>query len=133
MTDSEVPQEEKTIPFFPNHLLTEVRVAVLILFIVVGIGIYALHSPVGLGDPADPMNTPAHTKPEWYFLFLYQILKYVPKSTGALLPFVAVFILVIWPFIDRKTDSKPARRNRFILAAAIIAAVVALTLIGEFS
>ncbi len=133
MAESEVPQEEKTIPFFPDHLLTEARVAVVILFIIAGIGIYALHSPVGLGDPADPMNTPAHTKSEWYFLFLYQILKYVPKSIGALLPFVAVLVLALWPFLDRKTDTKSARRNRFILATVLVAAIIALTLIGEFS
>ncbi len=131
MTESKVPEEEKTIPFFPNHLLTEARVAVVILLIIVGIGIVALRSPVGLGEPADPMNTPAHTKPEWYFLFLYEILKYVPKGVGSILPFLAVFILVLWPFIDRKMDNKRARRFRIILATVLIAAVIGLTLISE--
>jgi quinol-cytochrome oxidoreductase complex cytochrome b subunit len=131
MTENEVPEEEKTIPFFPDHLLTEARVAVVILLIIVGIGIFALRSPVGLGEPADPMNTPAHTKPEWYFLFLYEILKYVSKSVGSILPFVAVFILLIWPFIDRKTDNKRARRIRIILVMVVMLAVIGLTLLSE--
>lgn len=133
MTESKVPQEEKTIPFFPDHLLTEARVAVVILFIIVGIGIIALRSPVGLGEPADPMNTPAHTKPEWYFLFLYEILKYVPKSVGAILPIMAVIVLAFWPFIDRKTDNQRSRRMRIILAIVVILAIIGLTLLSEFS
>ena len=131
MTESEVPEEEKTIPFFPDHLLTEARVAVVILFIVVGIGVFALRSPVGLGDPADPMNTPAHTKPEWYFLFLYEILKYVSKSVGSILPFAAVLILILWPFIDRKADNKQKRRFRIILVTVVMLAVIGLTLLSE--
>ena len=133
MTESEVPQEEKSIPFFPDHLLTEARVAVVILFIIVGIGIFALQSPVGLGEPADPMDTPDHTKPEWYFLFLYEILKYVPKSIGSIIPFVAVIVLALWPFIDRKKDNKRARHYRILLAVVLIAAIIGLTLLGEFS
>lgn len=133
MTESKVPQEEKTIPFFPDHLLTEARVAVVILFIIVGIGIIALRSPVGLGEPADPMNTPAHTKPEWYFLFLYEILKYVPKSVGSILPIMAVIVLAFWPFIDRKTDNQRSRRMRIILAIVVILAIIGLTLLSEFS
>ncbi len=135
MTESEVPEEEKTIPFFPDHLLTEARVAVVIMLIIVGIGIVALRSPVGLGEPADPMNTPAHTKSEWYFLFLYEILKidWLPKSAGAILPSLAVLILVLWPFLDRKADSKPARRFRIILVTLILLVVIGLTVQGVFS
>lgn len=133
MSESEVPQEEQTIPFFPDHVTTEARVALGALLIILVIGVAALWNPLGLGEPADPMNTPAHTKPEWYFLFLFQLLKYIPKTTGALLPFVAIFALLLWPFIDRRDDTLRARRNRIILSAVVMVAIIALTVLGEIT
>lgn len=133
MTESETPQEEQTIPFFPDHVTTEARVALGTLLIVVIIGVAALWNPIGLGEPADPMNTPAHTKPEWYFLFLFELLKYIPKTTGVLLPFVAIFVLILWPFLDRKKDTRRARRNRLILAAVMMVAIIVLTVLGEMT
>ena len=129
-----VPEEtEQTIPFFPDHVLTEFWVAVGVVIILVIIAVAGTISPVGLGDPADPMNTPLHVKPEWYFLFLYQILKFVSKTVGALLPFVLLFILIFWPFFDSKPDSRRARLIRIIIAVAGIIAVVGLTIWGEVS
>jgi quinol-cytochrome oxidoreductase complex cytochrome b subunit len=133
MTESEIPKEEQTIPFFPDHVATEARVALVTLLVVVIIGVAALLNPLGLGEPADPLNTPAHTKPEWYFLFLFQLLKYLPKTTGALLPFAAIFVLLLWPFLDRKDDSLRARRNRLILTAVVMVAILVLTALGEIT
>ena len=127
---TEIPEEEKTIPFYPDHIKTEAIVAVVIVIIAIAIGALALFNPIGMDEPANPMVTPAHTKPEWYFLFLYEILKLVPKALGSLLPFVGLFILAIWPFLDRKKDTKIARRNRIIIATVIMAAVILLTIIG---
>jgi quinol-cytochrome oxidoreductase complex cytochrome b subunit len=90
-------------------------------------------SPIGLEEPADPMVTPEHTQPEWYFLFLFEILKYVPKTTGVLIPFVAIVILILWPFLDRKMDSHKARRARIILAVVIMVAIIILTLLGAYT
>jgi quinol-cytochrome oxidoreductase complex cytochrome b subunit len=127
---TEISEEEKTIPFFPDHIKTEAVVTVVIVIIVMAIGVFAIFNPIGVDEPADPMTTPAHTKPEWYFLFLYEILKYVPKSVGSLLPFVGLFILIIWPFFDRKEDTKIARRNRIIVVIIAMAAIILLTFIG---
>jgi quinol-cytochrome oxidoreductase complex cytochrome b subunit len=89
---------------------------------------------VGLGDPADPMNTPAHIKPEWYFLGLYQLLKFVSKDIGAALPVVLVGLLFFWPFIDRRPDASPrAQHRRFIAVAVFTVIILALTLWGELS
>jgi quinol-cytochrome oxidoreductase complex cytochrome b subunit len=86
---------------------------------------------VGIGDPADPMNTPAHVKPEWYFLSLYQLLKFIPKTIGAVLPVILVGLITIWPFIDRKPDTSPRiRRIRFIFAAIGVIVIIALTIWG---
>jgi quinol-cytochrome oxidoreductase complex cytochrome b subunit len=132
MSEGEIQQDEQTIPFFPDHVRTEAFVAIGFIILAVIVGALATRYPVGLGEPADPMNTPAHAKPEWYFLFLYEILKYVPKTLGSILPFVGIFIVIIWPFIDRKKDTLKARRNRIIVSTAAIIIVIALTLMGEF-
>jgi quinol-cytochrome oxidoreductase complex cytochrome b subunit len=127
---TETSEEEKTIPFYPDHIKTEAIVAVVIAIIAIAIGVVGIFNPIGVEEPADPMTTPAHTKPEWYFLFLYEILKYIPKTIGSLLPFIGIGILIIWPFLDRKQDSKKAQRNRIILVVIVMAVVILLTIVG---
>lgn len=130
---TENKEEQKTIPFYPNHVKTEFKVAIGLIVVAIIIGILAHVWPVGLESPADPMDTPVHTQPEWYFLFLFQILKYVPKTTGVLIPFVAVLVLILWPFLDRQKDTHRARRNRIILASVAMLAIIALTILGAFT
>jgi quinol-cytochrome oxidoreductase complex cytochrome b subunit len=130
----DITRKDETIPFYPDHLRTEARVAVGLLVIVFLIGVAGLLAPLGLGEPADPMDTPAHVKPEWYFLGLYQLLKYVSKTSGVVIPILALAILVLIPFIDRKPDqSRRIYRVRFILAAAVMIILIALTIWGEIS
>lgn len=133
MTEKTVPHED-TVPFYPTHVITEAWVAVGFLVIIVFIGIMGMIMPVGLDDPADPLNTPLHVKPEWYFLSLYQLLKFIPKTTGAVTPLIVLGLAMIWPFIDRKPDkSKLAQRNRFIAVIVIQLILLALTIWGEVS
>jgi quinol-cytochrome oxidoreductase complex cytochrome b subunit len=131
MTD--ISEEEKTIPFYPDHIKTEAVVAIVIILLAIAIGVFSMFYPVGIDEPADPMSTPSHTKPEWYFLFLYEILKYIPKTIGSIIPLIGLLLLMIWPFIDRKADSKKARRNRIVLSFVVMSAIIALTLIGGLS
>jgi cytochrome b6-f complex subunit 4 len=134
MQKTEAKQERESIPFYPDHLSTELKVMGGILLLVAVVGIVGLFLPVGTGEPADPMNTPAHVKPEWYFLFLYQLLKFIPKTTGAVLPVIALIVLTLWPFLDRKADSsKKIRIYRGIAVAVILIAILALTIWGEVS
>jgi cytochrome b6-f complex subunit 4 len=130
---TEKSEEKETIPFYPDHVSTEFKVTLLILAGAIIIGVLGLIWPVGLEPPADPMDTPAHTHPEWYFLFLFQLLKYVPKTTGVLIPFIAIAVLILWPFLDRKQDTHRARRNRIILASIAMLAIVILTLLGAYT
>ncbi len=133
MAETDISPEEKTIPFFPDHIRTEAYVALAILALVFVVGIVGSLLPVGLQAPADPMETPEHAKPEWYFLFLYQMLKYVSKTAGVVIPIVGLIILTIWPFLDRKTDSHSARRLRWVLVIIALAAIIALTVLGEIT
>src|SRR3990172_5102579 len=109
------PETEKdSVPFFPNHFITELYVVIGIVVLAVVIGALGMLFPVGLQAPADPLNTPLHVKPEWYFLALYQLLKYVPPTIlGINGPMFAVMAIVLallavtfLPFIDKKADSK---------------------------
>jgi quinol-cytochrome oxidoreductase complex cytochrome b subunit len=133
---------EDTIPFYPDHIKTEFYVVLGILGVVLIIGLIALFKPVGLGEPADPLNTPLHVKPEWYFLSLYQILKKIPpivlgiqgKIIGVVLPIVLVGLIFLWPFIDHKPDkSRKIYRIRMIFAIVAVITIIALTIWGEVS
>ncbi len=141
MTDIQHSTDD-TIPFFPDHVKTEFYVVLGILAIVLIIAVAGLIKPVGLGDPADPLNTPLHVKPEWYFLSLYQVLKKIPamvlgiqgKTLGVVFPILLVVALIFWPFIDKKPDQ--SRRTSWIrLAFSIFAihVIIALTVWGEVS
>jgi len=133
MTSYEQNNEE-TIPFFPDHIRSEIYVTLAVFTLVLVVGIVGWYSPLGLGQPADPMDTPDHVKPEWYFLSLYQLLKFIPKNIGAVAPVIAVIIMFVWPFIDRKPDKTiGAYRNRLILSFVIILILVSLTVWGELS
>jgi quinol-cytochrome oxidoreductase complex cytochrome b subunit len=134
MHETGTAPENKTIPFFPDHVRSEAKVVGAILGVVILLGILGLLLPMGLGDPADPMNTPAHVKPEWYFLALYQLLKYIPKTIGAVIPVLLVILVALWPFLDRKPEvSKQVQRKRLIVVLVGMIVLVALTIWGEVS
>jgi ubiquinol-cytochrome c reductase cytochrome b subunit len=80
------------------------------------------------------MDTPAHIKPEWYFLALYQLLRYIPKTIGATSPVLAIVLLLIWPFLDHKPDrSKKTTKIRFWFSLVAVVILIALTIWGEVS
>jgi ubiquinol-cytochrome c reductase cytochrome b subunit len=137
------PESKKdSIPFYPDHVRTELYVVVGIVVLAIIVGILGLFFPVGLQAPADPLDTPLHVKPEWYFLFLYQILKVIPPSVlgveGTALGVVSVIIVLVlatlWPFFDRKEDTK-VRTTWIRLGVTILGLliVIALTIWGEVS
>jgi len=125
---------EKSVPFYPDHVALEAKVALGVGILVIIIGIIGLFAPVGLGAPADPMDTPEHVKPEWYFLSLYQLLRYIPETVGAVMPVVVILGLLILPFLDNKPDSsKKTVRTRFWITLIAMIVLVALTIWGEVS
>ena len=134
MPDIETDSSEESVPFYPDHVSKEAKVVIGFTGLVLLIGLAGIFFSVGLGEPADPLNTPAHVKPEWYFLGLYQLLKYISKTAGAVLPVIAVIFLTILPFIDRKPDqSSKNYKRRAILVAITMLVLITMTIWGEVS
>ncbi len=130
--DSEnIENSEET--FYPSFLFKEI-VVMMCIFILVAI-VLALVFPVGLGDPADPTDNLFVPKPEWYFMALYQLLKYFPGKleiiATAIIPAGGIMALFLLPFIDINPERKPARRP-IAMATGLFAivALVVLTVIG---
>ncbi|MHB9052944.1 MAG: hypothetical protein ACYC5F_02990 [Thermoleophilia bacterium] len=98
-TDSH-DEEHSGVPFFPDHFVKEASVMALV---VAGVLFLATLIPAPMGSPADALKTPAGIKPEWYFLSVYQILKYVPKTVGIIITFL-IFppILMLFPFFYKR-------------------------------
>jgi quinol-cytochrome oxidoreductase complex cytochrome b subunit len=134
MSEVTLKSDEETIPFYPDHVRSELKVMGAIMGLVILVGFLGLLMPVGMADPADPMVTPDHVKPEWYFLALYQILKFVPKTAGVVVPVIGFMLVMVWPFIDRKPErSIRVQRIRMIVIAAAVIIAIALTIWGEVS
>ena len=136
------PEEQKDgVPFYPDHIRTEAYVVAGIVILALVVGTLGMLFPVGLQDPADPLNTPLHVKPEWYFLALYQLLKFVPPSilgiegpVFAVVTILVAFLTVMfWPFLDSRGDSKKAVRVRAIVAGLAVILAILLTIWGEVS
>jgi len=126
---TELDPEDKgrrSIPFFPNYLLDEVIAWYTALAVLI---VLASLFPAGLEDKADALRTPDHVKPEWYFLFLYQFLKLVPRTIGVLAPGVLMALLFLLPFLDRSPRRSPrARPITSAITALLLAAIVILTI-----
>ncbi|HET6853290.1 MAG TPA: cytochrome bc complex cytochrome b subunit, partial [Pyrinomonadaceae bacterium] len=105
----------RTMKFVPNFLLRDLIGWILAIGVLAAL---AALFPWELGEKADPFApAPAGIKPEWYFLFMFQTLKYVPAKImgldGEVLAIMAfnlvALLLFIVPFIDRSPDN-PRRR-----------------------
>jgi ubiquinol-cytochrome c reductase cytochrome b subunit len=123
---------EPTRPFFPHYVVDELMAwYVLLAVLVVLISVF----PAGLEEQANPLQTPEHVKPEWYYLGVYQLLKVVPiKVVGIMIPIVGIGVLIIWPFLDRSPEVLARRRLLVVGGATLIfVALIVLTIIGWVS
>ena len=130
-TDEREPEEEGGVPYFPHHFLKEGAATYVALGVLLSL---ALLWPAGLGEPADPLSTPAGIKPEWYFLPAYQLMKYVPGPAGVILPALAFLALLALPLVDTSPERHPGRRRRVVAGwLAVWAVVGGLGVLGHLS
>jgi quinol-cytochrome oxidoreductase complex cytochrome b subunit len=107
---------KKTYPLFPDHVYTELIIVTLILILLVCL---SLLFPAGLGEPANPNVTPLHIKPEWYFYPVFRWLKITNLEVGILGPILFIFLLYLWPFVDRFFEKKfPGKEIAFWIGLA---------------
>ena len=103
---------QDTISFHPYYTIKDI-VGIAMFLLLLAIAVFFFPNAMGHPDnyiPANPMQTPAHIVPEWYFLPFYAILRAVPdKLGGVLLMFGAIAILFVLPWLDRS----PVRSARF--------------------
>ncbi|YP_009176486.1 cytochrome b (mitochondrion) [Melanotaenia boesemani] len=105
--------------------------------LLLGLTSLALFLPNLLGDPdnftpANPLMTPPHIKPEWYFLFAYAILRSIPNKLGGVLALLfSILVLMVVPILHTsKQQSLTFRPLAQLLFWLLIADVIILTWIG---
>ena len=125
------------IPFFPNYALQDLTSICIYFAIFLAVVFFAPNLPFTPDAfvPADPFKTPAHIKPEWYFLANYQTLKIFPSELlGLSVQAIAMTFLALLPFIDRSPERHPMKRPLFLICTvAGILLWIGLTVWGHFS
>ena len=127
------PEEMKAgKPFYPDQVFEDI-VGMLILFIILACA--ALFAPVPLEDVADPTNADYDPRPEWYFLFLFQLLKYFQGPFEIIgtfvIPTVGMLLLLFLPFFDRGEREVLWKRPIALTVTSLcVVAIVGLTILG---
>ncbi|MBI5473892.1 MAG: cytochrome bc complex cytochrome b subunit [Ignavibacteriae bacterium] len=133
---SEAGVPRTTMPFFPNFLLRDLLLWLIVLNI---LAILAVFFPWELGTKADPFaSAPAGIAPEWYFMFMFQTLKIIPAKVlfidgevlGVLLFGVAFLLWTIIPFWDRKSARGEHNRAITYIGLFVVGYVLLLTILG---
>ncbi len=116
------------IPFFPNFMYRDILGWTLVLGLIV---LLSSLFPWELGEKADILKpAPPHIRPEWFFVFMYQTLKYVPKAVGVFGFAIAGAVWVLLPFFDRKSNRGEPNRLYTIIGIFAVVYMVTLTIIG---
>nr|WHL46550.1 cytochrome b [Chionarctia nivea] len=122
------------IPFHPFFTYKDLIGAIIMLSLLI---MLTLTNPYLLGDPdnfipANPLVTPIHIQPEWYFLFAYAILRSIPNKLGGVIALVlSVLILIILPFtFNKKIQGIQFYPINQILFWSLTTIIILLTWIG---
>jgi cytochrome b6 len=132
-----LPEEQKkTIPFFPNFFLRDALLWLIVLNIILFLAVFF---PWELGIKADPFApAPEGIRPEWYFMFMFQTLKFLPahiffiegEVVGILFFMLIAFVWMLVPFWEMmiKPDTKP--RPMTIIGIVAIIYILIMTILG---
>ncbi|MGA2813198.1 MAG: cytochrome b N-terminal domain-containing protein [Candidatus Acidiferrum sp.] len=124
--DPVIPKQKVEL-FYPRQVLMDLSLTALLI---VGLGLLCFFVPVDLGPPANPADAQYIPRPEWYYLPVFQWLKYWHGSLSVVgimvIPGVLVAAIVGLPFLDRSTERRPWKRPIAMTSYAF----VMLTLVG---
>nr|AVN67358.1 cytochrome b [Byrsotria rothi] len=121
------------IPFHPYFLIKDLLGYIVLVMILT---VLTLKEPYTLGDPdnfspANPLVTPIHIQPEWYFLFAYAILRSIPNKLGGVIALaMSILILIIMPMYKSNFRSTQFYPINQILFWSMVNTVILLTWIG---
>ena len=120
-------------PFFPYAVAKDSAMAVIVLVVII---VMSIVLGAEMGPKADPTTTTYVPRPEWYFFFLFEVLRvikppeFVPFATIGV-PTICMILLFLLPFYDRSPERRPERRPIATLAGIFtIAAMAFLTYLG---
>ncbi len=121
-------------PFFPYSVGKDGIVAVIVMAIIIAMSLFL---GAEMGPKADPTSTTYVPRPEWYFFFLFELLKVikppqlVPLATIGV-PTLGLILLALLPFYDRRAERHPLKRPVATTAGImVIFAMTYLTLLGS--
>lgn len=123
-------------PFFPYAVGKDSLMACIVLLVIIAM---ALLLGAELGPKADPTTTSYVPRPDWYFFFLFELLRVIKPPELVFvatlgIPNIAIALLVLLPFYDRGPERRPERRPIAMTAMALtIVAMTYLTLLGAFA
>jgi len=123
-------------PFFPYAVAKDSIMACVTLVVIITM---AILFGAELGPKADPTTTTYTPRPEWYFFFLFELLRVVKPPELVFLatigiPTICLVLLLLLPFIDRGPERHPLRRPIAMTAGiATIAAMAYLTVLGALA
>jgi cytochrome b6 len=126
----------KKMKFVPNFLLRDLLGWIVVIGVLAALG--ALF-PWELGVKADPFApAPAGIKPEWYFLFMFQTLKYIPakilffegETLGVLAFGLGALVWMVIPFIDHENSGRRVKLAVKLFGIVVVAFIAVMTLVG---
>jgi ubiquinol-cytochrome c reductase cytochrome b subunit len=126
------PRSAPATPFYPYHALKDTIVVAAVFAVLLAL---AFTSRAPLDAIADPTNANYVPRPEWYFMSLFQLLKYFPGKlepvATIVIPGVVVGGLIALPFLDRSPSREPRTRAMVMAAFAVLGVgVSSLTYLG---
>ena len=125
--------KKKGKPFFPYAVLKDSTMALIVVVVII---VLALFLGADQGPKADPTTTSYVPRPDWYFFFLFEVLRVikppalVPIAT-VIIPTIAMVMLLLLPFYDRGPERRPERRPIATTAGILTIITIAyLTYLG---
>jgi menaquinol-cytochrome c reductase cytochrome b/c subunit len=123
-------------PFFPYAVMKDSAMACIVVGTII---VMAILFGAELGPKADPTTTTYTPRPEWYFFFLFELLRVVKPPALVFIatigiPTLCLVLLLLLPFFDRNPERNPLRRPIATVAGiATIAAMAYLTVLGALA
>ena len=126
------PQDGPPVPFYPWHVIKDTLMMAAVFALLLT---FAVKFPAHLDEIANPADAAYIPRPDWYFLSLFELLKYFPGPfepiATMVIPGLVVGFLLALPFIDRGPERRPFSRGRIGITVTMIAlALGILTLTG---